>query len=153
MVGFVVCLFIAAFCFGTAFLYLPFLILKVRCAFCPRMFCQAILCCGKVLRNKASVWKRMMGKHQFDNLLNLSLYLSYIFDSSSLPYFPRPENSRCYFLLVPSSPFPASLAFGVRQRRCAICSPNPASLSPFVTPPLSPSPSTLPSWLKAPFWR
>jgi len=30
MVGFVVCLFIAAFCFGTAFLYLPFLLLKAR---------------------------------------------------------------------------------------------------------------------------
>jgi len=30
MVGFIVCLFIAAFCFGTAFLYLPFLLLKAR---------------------------------------------------------------------------------------------------------------------------
>jgi len=30
MVGFIVCLFIAAFCFGTAFMYLPFLLLKAR---------------------------------------------------------------------------------------------------------------------------
>ena len=33
MVGFVVCLFIAAFCFGTAFLYLPFLLLKVSASY------------------------------------------------------------------------------------------------------------------------